>query len=70
MLLINLFGTPGSGKSTGAAYIFSQLKSCGINAELITEAAKEKVWEGNTAALSNQAYIFGEQYYRITRCQD
>lgn len=26
MKVINLFGVPGVGKSTGAAYIFSQLK--------------------------------------------
>lgn len=29
MLVVNLFGAPGSGKSTGAAYIFSQLKIAG-----------------------------------------
>lgn len=46
-LVVNLFGVPGAGKSTGAAYIFSQLKMAGINAELITEFAKDKVWEEN-----------------------
>ena len=45
MLVVNLFGAPGAGKSTGAAYIFSQLKMAGINAELVTEFAKDKVWE-------------------------
>ena len=34
MLVVNLFGAPGAGKSTGAAYIFSKLKMAGINAEL------------------------------------
>lgn len=43
MILINLFGAPGTGKSTGAAYIFSQLKMKGINAELVTEFAKDKL---------------------------
>lgn len=70
LVIVNLFGVPSAGKSTGAAYIFSQLKNKGINAELITEFAKDKVWEENSAALSNQAYIFGKQYYRISRCQD
>ena len=42
-LVVNLFGVPGAGKSTGAAYIFSQLKMAGVNAELITEFAKDKV---------------------------
>lgn len=70
MIVVNLFGEPGAGKSTGAAYIFAKLKMCGINAELVTEYAKDKVWEENTAALKNQAYIFGEQFFRISRCED
>lgn len=43
-LVINLFGAPGSGKSSGAAYIFSQLKKLGIDCELVTEYAKDKCW--------------------------
>ncbi len=70
MIVINLFGSPGAGKSTGAAYIFSQLKLKGINAELVTEYAKDKVWEETPEPFKNQAYLFGQQYYRITRCQD
>lgn len=70
MLLINLFGGPGTGKSTGAAYIFSQLKMAGVNAELVTEFAKDKVWEGNKEVFKNQAYIFGKQYFKISRCAD
>lgn len=68
MILVNLFGAPGAGKSTGAAYIFSQLKMAGINAELVTEFAKDKVWEESKAVFENQAYIFGKQYFRISRC--
>lgn len=68
MILINLFGAPGAGKSTGAAYIFSQLKMYGVNAELVTEYAKDKVWEESKAVFENQAYIFGKQYFRISRC--
>lgn len=70
MILVNLFGSPGTGKSTGAAYIFSQLKMRGVNAELVTEFAKDKVWEGSKAVFENQAYIFGKQYFRISRCAD
>ena len=69
-LIINLAGAPGAGKSTGAAYIFYKLKAAGINAELITEFAKDKTWEHNNVALSNQIYILGKQYYRIARCMD
>ena len=70
MILVNLFGAPGAGKSTGAAYIFSQLKMRGVNAELVTEFAKDKVWEESKAVFNNQAYIFGKQYFRISRCAD
>lgn len=68
MIVINLFGAPGAGKSTGAAYVFSKLKMKGINVELITEYVKDKVWEETTAVFENQAYIFGKQSFRISRC--
>lgn len=68
--VINLFGGPGSGKSTGAAYIFSQLKMNNVNCELITEYAKDKTWEGNHVALGCQEYIFGKQSFRMMRCRD
>lgn len=32
----------------------------GVNAELVPEFAKDKVWEGNVKTLANQAYVFGE----------
>ena len=72
MIVVNLFGSPGAGKSTSAAYIFSRLKMAGINVELITEFAKAKVWE-NTAETfkpDNQCYLFGKQFYRMSCCRD
>lgn len=69
-LVLNLFAGAGVGKSTGAAYIFSQLKLKGVNVELVNEFAKDKTWEGNQVALSCQEYIFGEQSYRMARCRD
>lgn len=69
MIVVNLTGAPGSGKSTGAAYVFSQLKMKGINCELVTEYAKDKVWEEDTTALSNQAYVFGHQLFRLTKLE-
>lgn len=65
---INLFGPPGVGKSTLAAFVFAKLKMIGVNCELVTEFAKDKVWEKNNEALSNQIYIFAKQYYRMSRC--
>lgn len=70
MLFVNLWAGTGSGKSTGMAYIFSELKMRGINAEQVPEFAKDKVWEKNNKALSNQAYLFGKKYYRISRLED
>lgn len=69
-IVINLFGAPGSGESTGAAFIFSQLKMRRINCELITEYAKDKTWEKDMEALSCQEYIFGKQSFRMKRCRD
>ena len=69
-VVINLFGGPGCGKSTGAAYVFSILKMLGINAELVTEFAKDKTWEKNMKALDCQPYVFGKQVYRMDRCKD
>ena len=70
MVLVNFFGVPGAGKSTGTAYVFSKLKMLGYNAELVDEFAKGKVYEENKEAFKNQAYIFGKQFYKITRCEE
>lgn len=69
-LILNLFGGPGSGKSTGAAYVFSMLKMLGVNAELVTEAAKDLTWEESFKNLKDQVYVFGKQAHRINRCAD
>ena len=69
-IVVNLLGTPGAGKSTGASYIFAKLKMAGINAELITEFAKDKVWESNDTALNDQIYVFAKQNYKMFRCNE
>lgn len=68
--VINLYGGPGCGKSTAAAYIFAKLKMVGVSCELVTEFAKDKTWENNSKALHCQPYVFGEQCYRMDRCAD
>ena len=67
MLVVNLFGGPGSGKSTAAAGIFHALKVRGINAELVTEYAKDLTWEERHHALANQPLILGKQFHRLWR---
>ena len=69
-IVVNLTGAPGAGKSTGAAVIFAELKKAGVNAELVTEFAKDKTWEHNMTALKCQEYVFGKQSYRLRRCRD
>lgn len=66
-LVVNLFGAPSSGKSSAAAYIFAKLKMDYINAELVTEFAKDKTWEHNDMVLANQFYVFGKQAFRLDR---
>lgn len=70
MIVVNLYGVPSSGKSTAAAYIFYKLKEAGVNAELVTEVAKDLVYENNTKAINNQLYIAGNQYYRLSKIDD
>ncbi len=67
-LIINLFGAPGAGKSTAAAWIFAKLKAAGVDAELVTEYAKDRVWEGNLDVFNCQFYITGKQVWKIARC--
>lgn len=66
-LVVNLFGGPGTGKSTTAAGVFAQLKSEGIKTELVHEFAKDLTWENRQEALRYQPYIFGKQSYHVHR---
>jgi hypothetical protein len=61
MLLVNLFGPPGAGKSTTRADVFRRLKTSGINCEEIIEKAKWYTWEKRTMTLACQPYLFGKQ---------
>ena len=44
-VIVNLYGAPGAGKSTGSAYIFGQLKMNNISVELVREFVKDKIYE-------------------------
>jgi hypothetical protein len=65
--VISLWAGPGAGKSTGAAYIFSRLKMAGINAELVTEYAKDRVWQNDLEVFQNQFYVTAKQSMRMSR---
>lgn len=66
MKLINLFGGPGSGKSTTAAGLFYKMKLQHKNVELITEYAKDLVYSEILPIVgkNSQEFIFAEQNRR------
>jgi hypothetical protein len=66
-LVVNLYGGPGTGKSTTAAALFAELKQDGYNAELVTEYAKDRVWDNHIDCLNDQLYVLGKQYHRFHR---
>lgn len=66
-LYVNLFAGPSTGKSTTAAGIFNLLKLHDVDAEIVTEFAKDLVWEGRAKTMDNQRYLYGKQHHRIWR---
>jgi predicted ATPase len=67
-IVVNLFGGPGTGKSTTAAELFAVMKKQGKNVELVTEYAKDLTYEGRRNILeSDQLYIFAKQHRRMKR---
>ena len=68
--ILNIFGGPGCGKSTTAAGLFSLMKLDGYNVELVTEAAKDHVWDESFFVLENQLLITAQQNHRLRRLVD
>lgn len=69
-IVVNLFGEPSAGKSTCAMDITAQLKRHGINAEYVSEFAKDKVYENNGEVFKHQEYLFGKQSFKMGRVKD
>ena len=68
MKVINMFGSPGCGKSTQAAGLFYKMKLAGLNVELVTEYAKDLVWQDRLDSMADQQdYIFAKQHHRLHR---
>lgn len=66
-IVINLIGSPGTGKSTIASELFAKMKWDGYDVELVSEYAKELVWEERTETIKNEVYLFAKQHHRIFR---
>lgn len=67
MLVVNLWGAPGSGKSTTAAGLFFLMKINKWKVDLVTEFAKELVWDQHHSFFGDQVSIFAEQNHRLLR---
>ena len=48
-----------------AANIFAELKWMGIDCELVSEFAKELVWEKRNETFKDELYIFAKQNHRL-----
>lgn len=70
MKVINLYGGPGTGKSTTAAGLFQLMKLESLEAELVTEYAKDLVWSERHTMFSEQDYIFAKQNHRLRRLRN
>lgn len=67
MKVINLWGAPGAGKSTVAAGLFYKMKVAGYKVELVTEYAKDVVWDNRDDLLKDQLYLLAKQNRKLER---
>jgi nicotinamide riboside kinase len=69
--VINLYGGPGTGKSTTAAGLFAKMKQAGLKVELVREYAKDLVYDGRHNIIQDdQLYIFAKQNRRMRMLHD
>ena len=64
-IVINLFGAPGSGKSTLSAGLFYQMKMKKLKVEWSQEWIKDKVFEETPYPFKDQLYTFAKQNKKI-----
>lgn len=66
-IVINFIASPSSGKSTMSAELFSKLKWAKVDCELVSEFAKELVWEERHETFKDELYLFAKQNHRLFR---
>lgn len=67
MLVVNMLGGPGAGKTYAAWNLAAELKKRGLVVEYVPEYAKELVWENRLDKLKDQEALFHEQFRRLNR---
>ncbi len=70
MNVINIFGGPGSGKTTLAMRIFTELNMLHKKVEYVDEYAKELTWDESFKKMENQRLIFANQHQKLFRLRD
>lgn len=70
MKVVNLFAGPGTGKSVTSSVLYGMLSLAGYNVQYVPEFAKFATYSKNTAALSDQIYMFGKQENRLHVLKD
>ena len=65
--IINLFGGPGSGKSTISSGLFYELKRKNVSCDNPYEFPKQVAWEQNDSQINDQLFIFANQHRGIVR---
>lgn len=69
--VINIFGGPGSGKTTASLGLTYHMKLKNINCELVSEYAKSLLWSNRLEDMQDQQeYMFVKQNHMIHRLRD
>ncbi len=63
--VINITGGPGAGKSTIASGLFYLLKLDNKEVELVSEYAKELVWEKRSYTFDDSLYVTAKQFHHL-----
>lgn len=70
MQVINLYGGPGTGKSTISAGLFFLFKTAYKETELVNEYAKYLVWSERVKMFQEQGYVFAKQNHKLEILRD
>jgi hypothetical protein len=70
MKIINLYGGPGTSKSTTATGLFNKMKKAGYKCEYVHEYAKDLTYKQSWKVLEDQGYLFSKQHHKLWILKD